>query len=975
MSSLYEHFIEYENQPESQKSAYLDSLKAKSVEHYQELVELIAVSDSVADQDFNQVIGRSVEAISDEESCFLPRGTQVGAFTVESLLGRGGMGAVYLAHRNDGNFEQKVALKFLNPLLTYNQSKSILNLEAQALSQLNNPYIAKIYMFEETSDGRSCIVIEYVDGKPLDEYLAENNLSLAEKLQLMEKIIYAVQHAHTKRIVHGDLKPSNILINNQGEPKLIDFGVSRQTDRTNQSKIIYDYLCAFSFGYTSPEQIRGEPPTTLSDVYSLGAVLYFMLTGEVPGGKKTEAFTLINPIDYQQLDLIDKTLTCIVKRCLATDFNERFATPESMFRDIQSYMEKLPVRARQYNWYERFYLFFMRNKLSTSLVMSIVFICSIALSFISQQYSEIKNEQKTNDAILLSMSNLLTQIQPLGRSMTNQERGQIIDALQDEIEWNYLTGVSAIRYAVYITKAYNSIGAHDKALAFLKDIANRLPPVITQSKEAQFLINAQFASLYWKKGDSKNNAYYLDKMLTDIDSLSLSAEEFLSVFSSNDYPISHFNDLQSLNKMVNWLNRQDDLSELSIRSQFVLNSIRATYHEKVSENNRSLYYLEKNLRLMKLNKGIMPVSYYLVALMEYRSQSVNLYGGRKDHDFDIAGELENLLAEEVGPLHPEYLNLLSHLVRVYSESAKHKVKSLALLEQHGLVLLEKSRNDFVLSRYLANLYYSIGNFEQSLMISHQMLEATALQMKGLKTENIVNAQSEYFHARNLSRTVGILPAINYFERALTRFEDPESYSPLVIKTKYCRHLLQHKMLKIAESVCKDSYRHAQDILTREHNFRQQATINWLMFSVLSNISVDADLVEMVSRMIGESQSDQLNYLATSALFYYYLSNRDFDKALSQIQFKEKISRFFGSEINLFYAQYYVAFGDLLTAKEHFNLAVTRFCTFISTGHYHFKTIQRLAKALNQPLPCHDPVMLQAKLGLIAVNKTLYESID
>ncbi|MEM7585022.1 MAG: serine/threonine-protein kinase, partial [Acidobacteriota bacterium] len=210
----------------------------------------------------------------------LQKGQRVGAFRVERLIERGGMGEVYLASRIEGDFAQKVAIKVVQ-LATKNQLYRF-QTERRALAKLDHPSIARILDGGRTEDGTPYFAMEYVEGMPINNYCHEHNLPVKDRLALFVKICAAVQFAHQNLVVHRDLKPSNILITDDGAPKLLDFGVAKLLDPDNESTVSLAALPGFTPEYASPEQVMGESITTASDVYSLGVLLYELLAGQRP---------------------------------------------------------------------------------------------------------------------------------------------------------------------------------------------------------------------------------------------------------------------------------------------------------------------------------------------------------------------------------------------------------------------------------------------------------------------------------------------------------------------------------------------------------------------------------------------------------------------------------------------------------------------------------------------------------------------
>jgi len=218
-------------------------------------------------------------------------GATVGAFRIRRRVASGGMGTVYEAVRADGQFEQTVAVKIVKRGMDSEEILRRFYAERQTLASLDHPNIARLIDGGMTQDGRPFLVMEYVDGLPIDEYCDNQRLSVRERLKLVQAVAGAVHHAHQNLIIHRDLKPSNILVTAQGVPKLLDFGIARLLTGGPEARVTSDTERRLTPEYASPEQVEGTALTTASDVYSLGVVLYELLTGLRPyyfGAKTTD---------------------------------------------------------------------------------------------------------------------------------------------------------------------------------------------------------------------------------------------------------------------------------------------------------------------------------------------------------------------------------------------------------------------------------------------------------------------------------------------------------------------------------------------------------------------------------------------------------------------------------------------------------------------------------------------------------------
>ena len=221
-------------------------------------------------------------------------GRRIGVYRIIEQIGHGGMGEVYRAVRADGQYEMQVALKLVRS--GYGSSELLQRFlhERQILASLDHPNIARLYDGGTTEDGIPYLVMELIEGIPIDVYCDQNDLGINERLKLFTQVCAAVQYAHQRLVIHRDIKPGNILVTKDRIPKLLDFGIAKFLDPSSGA----DTTMArpMTPEYASPEQIRGEPITTATDVYSLGVVLYKLLTGHSPYPANTRT-----PFEYARV--------------------------------------------------------------------------------------------------------------------------------------------------------------------------------------------------------------------------------------------------------------------------------------------------------------------------------------------------------------------------------------------------------------------------------------------------------------------------------------------------------------------------------------------------------------------------------------------------------------------------------------------------------------------------------------------------
>jgi tetratricopeptide (TPR) repeat protein/predicted Ser/Thr protein kinase len=290
-----------------------------------------------------------------------PGRKRVGPYEIDRLLGRGGMGAVYLAHRADGQFEQKVAIKLIDLPLATDLFRERFRQERQILAELQHPYIARLLDGGVTTEGDLFLVMEYVDGVPIHRFCQEQLLSLPHRIALFMRVCEAVQFAHQHFVVHRDLKPDNILVGQDSTPRLLDFGTAKLLSPSlagPAGKLTREGYLSFTPQYASPEQVLGNPITTASDTYALGVLLYLLLTGTLPYELKELTTAEMLRVICQEPPRrpaqaagshkrLDADLEAILQKALRKEPKDRYLSTEQLASDLAAYLDGLPVAARR----------------------------------------------------------------------------------------------------------------------------------------------------------------------------------------------------------------------------------------------------------------------------------------------------------------------------------------------------------------------------------------------------------------------------------------------------------------------------------------------------------------------------------------------------------------------------------------------------------------------------------------------------
>jgi serine/threonine-protein kinase len=438
----------------------------------------------------------------------------VGGFRIERLIGSGGMSDVYAARRIDGTFEQKVAIKLMRGVHSDENLLRQFSVERQILANLRHPNIVTLLDGGATEDGTPYVVTELIDGVDLDEYLKTNRLGMEETLQLFDQICAAVEHAHASLVIHRDLKPTNILVQPDGSPKLLDFGIAKILTDDHQRTIVSGLTPSFA----SPEQLEGLPLSIASDVYSLGAILYLMVTGTYahdPSGmsvlnlhekivngavEKPSARVKRESSKYA----VPADLDAIILRALSAEPQRRYASVTSLRLDIANLLNRRPVTAQFDTRRYRLRKFVSRHRwgFGASVVSVAALVAALAVSI---QQTRIASAQLVRaETVTRFMRDLVVAPSPqfsasyrLGSSATLIE---LLRAAEDQlienvtVPWEVRVELfnSIAHSLMWMEEADEAIRVQSHGLALAREQGARNPDVLAQTlaNAAEVLENA-----------------------------------------------------------------------------------------------------------------------------------------------------------------------------------------------------------------------------------------------------------------------------------------------------------------------------------------------------------------------------------------------------------------------------------------------------------------------------------------------------
>ena len=433
-------------------------------------------------------------------------GRRIGPYEIERELGHGGMGAVYLALRADDAFEKRVAIKVTRGALGSPEAVERFKRERQILARLEHPNIARLLDGGATEDGLPYFVMEYIEGRPIHSHCDDKRLDIAARLRIFLEVSAAVEYAHHNLIVHRDLKPGNILVTPEGVPRLLDFGIAKLSDPESAGQATEVTSLAFTPWYASPEQVQGEPMTTATDVYSLGVLLYELLTGHGP-----YRITTLKPLEVMKAIVeqeperpsaaVDRTvhytsqdgevqailtpfsvsrtregtperlrqrlrgdLDAILMTALRKDPARRYPSVAAFAADLSAYLARRPVSARRDTALYRTGKFLRRNRWGVLAVVAILgAVTAAALSFVVQSRHAARERDRAErvSRFLVDLFSVADPGEARGSSITARE---VLDKGATRIDTE-LKEQPEVRADLMETMAevYDHLGLYDQA--------------------------------------------------------------------------------------------------------------------------------------------------------------------------------------------------------------------------------------------------------------------------------------------------------------------------------------------------------------------------------------------------------------------------------------------------------------------------------------------------------------------------------
>jgi serine/threonine protein kinase/Tfp pilus assembly protein PilF len=672
----------------------------------------------------------------------LAAGDRVGVYVLLREIGRGGMGTVYEAARDDGEYRHRVALKLVAPERMQPGVLTRFRRERQIMAGLEHPHIARLLDGGTTAQGWPFLVMEFVDGEPIDRWCTHRDLALSDRLQLIERIAEAVDYAHRHLVVHRDIKPGNVLVDAQGRPVLLDFGIAKlmQGDIEFGDATVQIGARAMTPRYASPEQLRGGPVSTATDVYALGVLIYELIAGTPPYREHAQSPERLaerieqdtppalaqaarrqaqqlrrsdpdaNAKEIQRLESepIAAELDWIVRKAMAPSADQRYPSALALADELRRLRQHEPVEARPASMFYRLSKSMRRHRFGYAVAAVFVLMATIfglrlaiesnrTLAALAASQQERAHADSVA-AFLGALFELADRTQAEGRDVSARE---ILDRGRERLagQQDLVPPVRA-RLLGSLARVYRNLGAYPTALQLLDEAGPAIDPLAEPRLHAQWLRDrGSVLELQGANGDARDA---LQQALTAFESLD-GADSLEAARTARLLAIS----LQSLGD-------RQGAGQMFQRADAALNTLAdASVDDRADCALRlgSWYWVAGNFaetarhyaRALKLRRDEMPPDFPELARSIDANGALAHAQGRYDEAIALFNEALTLRRRVLGPDHRVTADTLSNLGAAYVDSGQPELAQPPLLEAVAIFEKVLPADSPVLAKTLNNL--------------------------------------------------------------------------------------------------------------------------------------------------------------------------------------------------------------------------------------------------------------------------------
>ncbi|MBL8296765.1 MAG: protein kinase [Rhodanobacteraceae bacterium] len=449
------------------REALLQRCRAEDTRLADELARLIERDQSLLGSEPRTALGLVETSLDARECDGLAPGMRFGVYTLEQEIGRGGMGRVFRATRSGPDFQQEVAIKFVRRDLLHPALLRRFSTERAILAALDHPGISRLIDANTTPDGTPYVVMEFVRGQAIDDWADARMLGIAERLGLFRKVLAAVAHAHRNLVVHRDIKASNVLVTDDGEIRLLDFGIAKPLGRLGDVKATQTMDRFLTPSSAAPEQLAGGPITVACDIHALGMLLYELLAGRLPfafahmtpGEIETAIRQLPPPPMASRIgdgdgvlaqarslsgvrelrEALRGDLEHVVQRCLRKLPVERYGTVDQLDHDLDCVLKDQPIHERHSDRWYRWRKFVSRHRVASGLAMLLFVTIAVAVAAILRQNVAITHERDRAQRAVGLLKNAFAAANPTGITGANVTAREVLEAARPALEATFDT--------------------------------------------------------------------------------------------------------------------------------------------------------------------------------------------------------------------------------------------------------------------------------------------------------------------------------------------------------------------------------------------------------------------------------------------------------------------------------------------------------------------------------------------------------
>ncbi|WP_373521681.1 tetratricopeptide repeat protein [Aquiflexum sp.] len=718
VETYFHQLVEMEGES---KNKTLEKIKSENPDIYPLLIQLLS-ADQNTHPIFTNSAGILFDQFSSDEDLI---GEKVGPFELSSLIGQGAMGSVFLGNRADGQFDQKVAIKIMRAFVLDNTNQALFQKERQILANLSHPNIAKLYDGGFTGDGRPFFTMEYISGEDIITYSKSKALNPNEKLELFLQVAEAIRYAHRSFVAHLDLKPKNIIIDQENRVKLLDFGVSKilqETEFPEESN-------RFTLAYAAPEQIDKGVPNSSADIYSLGIILYellgekhpFEVYFDSPGNlKKAVLEADFKKLDLKKTQLFQEDLSQICSKAMQLDPGDRYSSVDSMINDIRAFLNCYPIslKERDFTYVGKKY-FRRQQKILTAIGISLVILVGMGI-FYTLQLKEQRNiaikEAKKAEEITDLLTDVFMAADPSISSGDTITALELLNKGVESLEKNLGNDPELLAsMLIKISPIYLSLGQYEKGKILAEQAYQINSELFTYPDPALAESEMLKGDVYFFYGKLDSAEYYSKKGLNQL--LDTKTKDEMKLANAMDglaniiYDLGRYKESDSINRII-YAIHQKHLTppHLSLANDLhMLGSNR----RKMEDYDEAEKYL---LASLEMKKELFDEPHLELALSYNHIGS--LYQNKGDDEASIPYIKKSLEQREaiLGMNHVETMASVSNLARAYSNLGKFE-EALPLYKASFSTISALFGDDHYYYGFVANslgmTYFNLGDLQEA----------------------------------------------------------------------------------------------------------------------------------------------------------------------------------------------------------------------------------------------------------------------